>query len=416
MKLKLSFTNLLRLATITLVVVLLRGAVAFSDPAINDLTVGERVTFYSQVLDEDRTVLVGLPKGYLESQARYPVLYVLDGEFFFHQAHAAVQFLSECTYIRTPPIPQMLVVGIVNVDRNRDCTPNHAPVQGNLRYPTSGGAGKFLEHVQSELIPLIDGEYRTQPYSVVAGWSFGGLFTVHTWLHNPGAFSSYLAISPSLWWDGDSPVEEAESALAEGSVSSKRLVVTLGALEGGDMGRSVRSGFVPLFKSDLSDGSAFEFIEIAEREHYFGPWVAFYDGLAALFDDWALPQNRLSGGIESVRAFYEDLSTRVNYTVQIPESAYQALVGSLISKGDDQAALEMARLAVDKYPASSRAHRTLGNVLWRIGDDAAARTRFELAIEVEKQLAEPDSERIMDVWLMLWLLDQEANATESNSN
>jgi hypothetical protein len=30
---------------------------------------------------------------------------------------------------------------------------------------------------------------------------------------------------------------------------------------------------------------------------------------------------------------------------------------------------------------------------------------------VEKQLSEPDSERIMDIWLMLWLMDQEYEAT-----
>ena len=214
-----------------------------------DLTIGERFTVYSKVLDEDRTVLIALPKGYRHSDARYPVLYVLDGEFFFYQAQAAVQFLSECTYIRTHPIPRMLVVGIVNVDRNRDFTPTHAPVQGELRYPTSGGAEKFLKFVQSELIPLIDDRYRTQPYRVLSGWSFGGLFTVHTYLNSPESFSAYLAISPSLWWEQDSVLERVKDVVADEDSDLKPLVVTLGAREGGDMDRSVRRGIVPLFES-----------------------------------------------------------------------------------------------------------------------------------------------------------------------
>jgi predicted alpha/beta superfamily hydrolase len=81
---------------------------------------------------------------------------VLDGGFFFYQAHAAVQFLSEGASNGALPIPQLLVVGIVNVDRNRDFTPTQASVQGNLRSSTSGDAAKFLEFLESELVPLID--------------------------------------------------------------------------------------------------------------------------------------------------------------------------------------------------------------------------------------------------------------------
>ena len=115
------------------------------------------------------------------------------------------------------------------------------------------------------------------------------------------------------------------------------------------------------------------------------------------------------GGLESVRRFYRDLSARVGYEVETPESAYQALVGSLMAEGNDQAAMEIARLTVEEYPRSSRAHRTLGVMLRRTGDEEAARARFLQAIEVEQQSAEPDSERIMDVRLQLWLMDQEAN-------
>jgi predicted alpha/beta superfamily hydrolase len=408
--------NPFRLAILLLAGLLLTVSAVSQGQRAHDLTIGERFTVYSKVLDENRTTLVALPKDYGDSEARYPVLYVLDGEFFFYQAQAAIQFLSECTYIRTHPIPQMLVVGIVNVDRNRDLTPTHAPVQGELRYPTSGGAEKFLKFLQSELIPLIDAQYRTQPYRILSGWSFGGLFTVHTYLENPEAFSAYLAISPSLWWEQDSVVKSAKDAVADGNVGFKPLVVTLGALEGGDMDRAVRRGLVPLFKSEGSAALAFTPIEIAERGHSYSPYEAFFDGLRALFEDWALPQERLSGGLESIQEFYQELSTRAGYAVEIPESAYQALVGSLISGGDDQAALEIARLAVDRYPQSSRAHGTLGVMFRRTGDNAAARARFELAIEVEKQLAEPDSERIMDVWLMLWLLDQGTNTTESDGD
>jgi predicted alpha/beta superfamily hydrolase len=396
---------------------LLMSAPAISqEQQVHDLTIGKRFTVYSEVLAEDRTLLVALPRDYHDSEERFPVLYVLDGEFFFYQAQAAVQFLSECTYIRTHPIPQMIVVGIVNVDRNRDFTPTNAPVQGELRYPTSGGAKKFLKFLQAELVPKIDVRYRTQPYRVLSGWSFGGLFTVYTYLENPRVFSAYLAISPSLWWEQDGIIKKAKDAIADENMDFKPLVVTLGALEGGDMDRSVRRGLFPLFKSKQVTAGAFTPIEIVERGHYYSPYQAFFDGLQALFEKWALPQERLEGGLESIKDFYQGLSAKAGYTIKIPESAYQALVGSLISEDNDQAALEIARLTVEKYPKSSRAHKTLGVMLMRTGNNDGARAQFERAIEVEKQLTEPDSERIMDAWLMLWLLDQGAGATDSDSN
>jgi predicted alpha/beta superfamily hydrolase len=381
---------------------------------VQEVVIGERLTVHSKILGEDRTILIALPGDYDETEGHYPVLYVLDGEFFFNQAFAAVQFLSECTYMRTHQAPRMITVGIVNVDRNRDFTPTHAPVQGDLRYPTSGGGALFLAFLQAELRPLIDSKFRTEPYSILSGWSFGGLFTIQTYLDSPDAFSAYLAISPSLWWEQDLLVERTRSAVAAGCVGGPPLVVTLGALEGGDMDRSVRRGWIPLFEDEDSAVPSFRSVEIGGHGHGDSPYEAFFEGLSALFEDWALPQERANDGLESVQDFYEALSTRKGYAVDVPESAYQALVASLLSAGDTKAALEMARLIVDRYPRSSRAHRTLGVALLRRGDIVTARERFKHALKVEMQRREPDSERIMDIRLMLWLLNQRSDDSGSD--
>jgi predicted alpha/beta superfamily hydrolase len=147
---------------------------------------------------------------------------------------------------------QMVIVGIVNIDRNRDYTPTYAPEQpGNLQFPTSGKADKFTRFLSSDLIPYIDSHYKTQPYRILAGWSLGGLFTVHTFFENPQLFSAYLAVSPSLWWDKDMYVKRTETILSSGKISNKPLTVTVGTLEGGDIGRSVRDGFVRVMKEKL---------------------------------------------------------------------------------------------------------------------------------------------------------------------
>ena len=213
-----------------------------------EIKLGEKVVIRSKVLDEDRTILIRFPKDYSFTKKKYPVLYILDGEFFFQLTVGAVNYLSECTYIINKPLPEMIVVGIVNIDRNKDYTPTYAPHQlGRLYYPTSGKAAEFTKFLSKELIPYIDNNFRSQPYRILSGWSFGGLFTVHTFINNPELFSSYLAISPSLWWDKDMYVAKIDSILSGKQIPNKKLTITLGALEGGDMGRSVKDGFIPVF-------------------------------------------------------------------------------------------------------------------------------------------------------------------------
>jgi predicted alpha/beta superfamily hydrolase len=55
--------------------------------------------------------------------------------------------------------------------------------------------------LEKELIPFIDGEYRTEPQDrALVGWSLGGLFGIYTILKNTRLFKRVVAISPSLYW------------------------------------------------------------------------------------------------------------------------------------------------------------------------------------------------------------------------
>ncbi len=113
---------------------------------------GETVDFYSTVLDETRRIYVQLPEGYSRRDKKYPVLYVLDGEWLFHLASSHARFYSydEVAGIR---IPQVIVVGIENVDRDRDYTPTQNSGV-DLVFPTAGEAETFVDFLQNELIPL----------------------------------------------------------------------------------------------------------------------------------------------------------------------------------------------------------------------------------------------------------------------
>lgn len=355
----------------------------------------EKITFRSEVLGEERTILVRLPEGYEQSTRQYPVLYVLDGEYFFQQAVSAVQFLSELGYDSGQhPIPELIVVGLVNVDRDRDYTPTHAPEQsqGRLAFPTSGGAEEFQGFLEREVFPLVESRYRASPDRTLSGWSLGGLFTVHTFLDEPSLFSRYLAISPSLWWDDSVLVRSTRERLATGdSLSTKPLVITLGALEGGDMDGSVRKLFAPLLIDQGSAKLDFTLREIPDEGHGYVPYKAYYDGLSAAFADWKVPAEVLQQGLEAVESFFDELADRYGYPVDVPLSVYRLLSVTL---PDIEQALEVARIAVQEYPYSSVAHVALGRLQQMAGDRDAARESLSKALELELERPVPQSENL----------------------
>jgi hypothetical protein len=355
----------------------------------------EKITFRSEVLGEERTILVRLPEGYERSTRQYPVLYVLDGEYFFQQAVSAVQFLSELGYDRSQhPIPELIVVGVVNVDRDRDYTPTHAPEQsqGRLAFPTSGGADEFQAFLEREVFPLVESRYRASADRTLSGWSLGGLFTVYTFLEAPSLFSRYLAISPSLWWDDSVVVKATRERLAGGdSLSSRPLLITLGALEGGDMDGSVRKLFAPLLSNRGSANLHFTFREIPAEGHGYVPYKAYYDGLSAAFADWMVPPEVLQQGLEAVESFFDELAERYGHPVDVPLSVYRLLSVTL---PDIEQALQVARIAVREYPYSSAAHVALGRLQQMAGDRDAARESILKALELELERPVPQSENL----------------------
>jgi predicted alpha/beta superfamily hydrolase len=377
------------------------------------IEIGEKLTISSKILDEDRQILIRLPKNYNYSDTKYPVLYVLDGEFFFHQANSAVNFLSECSYIYNNIIPEMIVVALVNVDRNRDYTLTYAPNQlGILYYPTSGKADRFLEFLEKELIPEIDNNYRTQPFRTLAGWSFGGLLTIHTFARKPGLFTAYLAISPSLWWDEDMYVSKFDSIFENYQFLPKKLTITCGTLEGGNIGRSVRDGFVPIMKNMIPDDYQFNFVEIPDEGHSFVPYKAFYDGLVSVFSDYPMPLEKVNEGYESITKYFSELSEKYGYEIKVSEWAYMSLINDLNGKDKHTEAMEIARQYQSDYPHSPWAILLIGSTFEHMGNYDKAKENFELAIKIEKSKPEPDSERIISFTLELNLLNDKINKDE----
>jgi predicted alpha/beta superfamily hydrolase len=178
------------------------------------ITLGRRLAFSSTVMGGKQSVMVYTPPDYDRSDARYPVLYLLDAESNYYFTAGIARLLA--TYDLAPA---MVVVGIVSSNRNRDFVPT-APIEP-VSFAASPGADTFLTYIEREVCPLVERTYRTEPYRILVGHSLGGLFAVHALIARPALFNAYVSISPTLWWNGWEYVRLVERSV-EGRRSFKK--------------------------------------------------------------------------------------------------------------------------------------------------------------------------------------------------
>src|SRR5580692_11703941 len=94
--------------------------ILFGNVAAQDLP-GKRDSIHSTILNEKRIIQVVLPEKYKAgSQDKYDVLYVLDGDWNTKTMTNIEQFIEGEAYM-----PPTIIVGVLNVDRDRDLTPTH---------------------------------------------------------------------------------------------------------------------------------------------------------------------------------------------------------------------------------------------------------------------------------------------------
>ncbi len=181
----------------------------------------DQFTVNSAALGESRLINVHTPRGYdAAPAARFPVLYMPDGglDEDFRHVVAAVDSLIAAGAIRP-----VIVVGIPNTQRRRDLTGPTRVAADSAIAPTVGGSAAFRRFLGSELMPAIDARYRTTDERAIVGESLAGLFVVETFLLDPALFDHYVALDPSLWWNGGALLDSAPARLAAFDAGSRTL-------------------------------------------------------------------------------------------------------------------------------------------------------------------------------------------------
>lgn len=184
-----------------------------------DIVIGTSFPLESEVLGQTRTINVCLPSGYADRSEAFPVLYLLDGgvqqDLLPVTGFGALATLSG-------QYEEFIVVGIQTDDRRYELTSPSALPYDLWQIPNNGGAEQFRHFITEEVQPWVDQRYRTTGETAVLGESLAGLFIVDTFLRAPASFDHYLAVSPSLWWEGQALAQSAAERFETGDLYAGR--------------------------------------------------------------------------------------------------------------------------------------------------------------------------------------------------
>ncbi|HEX5750084.1 MAG TPA: alpha/beta fold hydrolase [Archangium sp.] len=352
-------------------------------PEGQPIYLGAKHRLRSAILEEERGFSLYLPPGYAESSERYPVLYLLDGDAHFHHATGVVQFLAGNSHI----LP-MIVVGVPNTNRTRELTP---PVHGDTvmpgdtssrsvarSLPTAGGADRFLRFLEEELAPYIEAHYRTQPYRILVGHSFGGLFAVHALMNRPQSFHAYIAISPSLWWNDGELVAGALKSLERLPEQERFLYMSMGD-EGDEMLKPIQQLAATLEQARPAR-LAWRYAYLGNDHHGSTPHRTLYDGLEALFEDLRPQVLARTEDLAQLDARYARLTKRLGFELQPSEDLLNVVGYSLLQRGKVEAALAVFRRNVERHGDSANVHDSLGEALEAAGQLDAALESYRRAL------------------------------------
>jgi predicted alpha/beta superfamily hydrolase len=356
------------------------------------ITIGEVVGIPSRLLDEERTLLISTPANYRQSQARFPVLYMTDGEAHLTHTRGTADFLS-----RAGVMPDLIIVGIPNTDRTRDLSPTHAfrTLQDGSRQEigNSGGAGRFLDFIEKEVIPYVEGHYRTAPFRILAGHSLGGLFALHALVSRPDLFNAYIVASPALGWDNDYILGKVETFLKSRAELRCTLFLSMADEEARDAKPTRSERLAAVFGTAKVPGLVWVSVRMPEEEHGTVVLRTHYWGLRKIFDGWRLPADpssgEFTGSLAELKEHYAGLAQRFGVAILPPERIVNQVGYQRLGHEDVEGAIVIFRYNVELYPDSANVYDSLGEALERTGRHEEALASFEKAVKNGKKANDP---------------------------
>lgn len=371
-----------RYITVVLVSAIAAGCLVASPAIPQESQDGEPVSIgafrllHSDVLDEDRTLLVCLPKDYEETGMSYPVLYVLYGDQirgYFAEAVHIVDRLSE-----EGSMPKLIVVGVANVDRYRDLSAVERPGMPS-------GIEPFSRFVTEELLPFVEREYRTKDYRVLIGPQAGAEFGFYTLAKRPGLFDAFILENPFRSGQVHDVLVEMMSDLLDEGLPSFTFIQVTASDRAGPLDTTEQVGYMHAFDELVEKKDPHNLTLVThyiEDSKDFLPLLKLREGFRALFSEYRFPEGREVRELSDITSHYSALSELFGFEVDVPERTLYMTADELSKMGAGNSAREILEYLIEAYPTSVGGHWGLANLNREMGNRELALEHYRKCVEL----------------------------------
>ncbi|MBI5476221.1 MAG: tetratricopeptide repeat protein [Ignavibacteriales bacterium] len=355
-----------------------------------DISLGKYRVLRSEILNEDRTLLIALPDEYENSNLSFPVLYLLYGDQvkgYFVEAVNIIDRLSGAG-----EIPPFIIVGVANKDRYRDCL----PLQQN---GTPGGAEKFLRFLKEELNPFIKSNYRTKHFNFLAGPQAGAAFGLYSLLEKSDLFGALIVTNP-FWTEYTRSyfLERMEKYIRSDSIQKKFLFITYWDREGWQDHRGAveaLNNFSGLFNKQKSTDFVLHLNYIPDNKDFVPP-IGLKEGLRKYFQNYNPSNYSELNTLSDIQKYYLALSKGYGFEVYIPEMILVRKSDDLQNSGNLNEVRNILNHILHTNPISLNALSRMASLHRTLGEYDNAINYFEMFLKVRK---EPFFERQLQLLL-----------------
>ena len=348
---------------------------SYAQKAGDDVVIGKYEVIHSEILNEDRTLLIHLPKNYEKSTIDYPVLYLLYGNHVTTYFTEAVSILDGLG--GAGRIPEMILIGIMNTDRYRDLLP-----QRDDGSPT--GIEPFIRFLNEELFSFIENNHRIKGYRIIVGPQAGANFTVYTMFKYPNMFDAGIINNPFRWRGGrDLMMQNAQTFFEKNESFNKSIFITY---EDSDSfaieGIEYINKFSKMVKTLNPENFTLSLNFIEGNDEFLQP-LGLRKGLKTLFEDYPFPEDIRVEKLEDILGHYERLSQKYGFDVDAPEHVL-TMNGAdhLMEKGKMDEAVKILKYNMKKYPQAANAYWRMANIDLRAGNLENAKEYLEKMVEL----------------------------------
>ncbi|TJY36969.1 alpha/beta hydrolase-fold protein [Pontimicrobium aquaticum] len=348
------------------------------------LGLGTQHILKSEILQEDRPIIISLPKSYNNNTNDYPVLYLLDGLQNIKHQVGTVELLTESGII-----PPMIIVAVESLDRARDLTPSNAGQNvyggtGTSGIPQSGGAPIFLDFLENELIPYVETNFRTHPYCILEGHSFGGLFSIYTLMEKPDIFDAYIVQSPALWWNKEEMTVKAKEFFKSNPSLDKSIYFGIGGGDGWGMRQELIS-YVDVIKQNNLKNLHWKHEEVGDEGHMDARLLLNYHGLKSIFTDLHSEALEENFSEETFLNSEQRLIDKYGKNTRRPAEDYLEVYAKFLEEENNLGAITVLKRASEAYPEYPMILNSLAQLYEKTDQIDEAIEAYESGIEISKK-------------------------------